>query len=232
MADEPTPNPAETLQKLLAQKNNDAMALASQLFDENFQLREKNREIKAKLPGDGTLTLSAEEAKEYNKIKTFLTDSKLDLKSIKEMAEKVPTLEKQNKELAGMETMRDLAEVGLEGSKLNLNVLKDQLQKFPDAQVTFKTEKDKDGNEAKVAYIRTAPDATEVSFTDFAKEKFADYLPALKVSAEAPPVKPGHGPDPSPNGGTATLFDRIRTQAKEAQVQPKVDIDARFGKAA
>ena len=132
-----------------------------------------------------------------------------------------------------METLRELAEVGLDGSKLKLSVLKDQLAKYPDAVIRFDTQKDKDGNEAKVAFIKHGD--KESPFTDFATENFSDYLPALKVSAEAQqPITPGNTHDPKPKGGTTSIFDRIRetvTAESKAKAAP-ADIDARFGKPA
>lgn len=237
MADDPTPpinDPATGFQNLLAKKNNDAMALASQLFDENFQLRTKNRDLADKLPKDGSLVLTAEEAKEHNKLKTFLTDSKLEFKTLKEMVEKFPELEKSNKDLAGMETYRELADIGLDGSKLKLSVLKDQLGKFPDAVIRFDKQKDKDGNESKVAFIKTTTDGTELSFTDFAAQNLSDYLPALKVTAEQQPLQPGNTHDPKPNGATGGIFDRIRESVRSEDKAKAVptNIDARFGKAA
>lgn len=226
----PQPTPASGFQALLEKHQNDSIRLASTLFDENFQLRERNRELKSQIPADGSMVLSAEDAKKYKAI----VDLGVEPKDIKAALEKLPVLEKENKELAGMETLREIADIGLDGSKLKLSVLKDQLQKYPDAVVSFKTEKDKSGNEVKVAFIKTTNDAAEVPFTQFASESLADYLPALKVNAEAAPAIPGNAHDPKPNGNAGgSIFDRIRSAVKtETETKPKVDLDARFGRPA
>lgn len=225
----PQPDPAASFQRLLEKKNNDAMALASQLFDENFQLRTKNRELSDKQPKEGTVTLTADEAKLWKAYQ----DIGVEPKEIKKSLDKLPDLEKTNKELAGMETLREMADLGLDGSKLKLSVLKDQMQKFPDAVVRFATQKDKDGNEAKVAFIKPTADGTESPFTEFAAQNLSDYLPALKVNAEqSQPLQPGNTHDPKPQGGAASVFDRIRESVKAKGDQPKVDIDARFGRPA
>ena len=67
MPDEPNnvPDPAHAFQGLLAKHNNDATAVAAKLFDENFQLRTKNRELSDKLPKDGSTVLTADEAKAW-----------------------------------------------------------------------------------------------------------------------------------------------------------------------
>lgn len=218
MADEPNepnkPNPAEHFQNLLAKNNNDALKLASQLFDENFTYRTTIRELTGKQPAEGAMVLQPDDAKEYKAFQQFKTEHKLDLKQIKEKIEKLPELEKANKSLSNTETIFKLSEIGLEGAKLKRNVLKEQVfDKYPEAVWSFKVEKDKDGKEAEVAYLSL--DGKESSFTDFAKEKLADYLPSLKVSPEAQPYKPGNAGDPPPfRAATDTEAD---TKAQSAQ---------------
>lgn len=230
--DDNKPNPAETFQKLLAQKNNDATALASQLFDENFQLRVKNRELTDKQPKEGSVVLSADDAKKWNAYEALGVEPK----ELKKSLERLPDLEKSNKELAGMEHLREVADIGIEGSKIKLSVLQKLMAEHPDAAFTFKTEKDKDGNEAKVAYIKPSADGTESSFTEFANQNFADFLPALKVSSEAQqPVPNGNTGDPKPQGGPTSFFDRLKgqlTEERKATATPAADIDARFGRPA
>jgi hypothetical protein len=190
------PNPAAAFQAMLEKNSNDGIKLASTLFDDNFQLREKNRELKKKLPADGAIVLTGDDAKEYQAFKALNVKAE----DAKKAIEAVPALEKQNKELSGMESLRELADIGLDGSKLKLSVLKDQIaSKHPDAEISFKNEKDKDGKEAKVAYIKKDKDSKEQSFTEFANAELVDYLPSLKVSTEATPQPfSGNTPDPKP----------------------------------
>jgi hypothetical protein len=235
MADDPipTPNPAEAFQALLAKHNNDATAVASKLFDENFTLRSEKRDLKSKLPKDGSVVLTGDDAAEYNAFKALNVKAADAKKAIDEL----PNLQKANKELASMENLRDLAEIGLDGSKLKLSVLKDQLARFPDAAISFKSEKDKEGKEAKVAYIKKDGDSKELSFTEFANAELADYLPSLKVSTEATKQPyTGNFGDPKPQGGGDSVFDRIRetekTKNEAAKPQPGMDLDSRFGRPA
>jgi len=212
MSDEPqitSPDPAATFQKMLAQKNNDATALASQLFDENFHQRVQIRDLKANAPKEGSVTLSADEAKAFKAYQ----DLGVDPKDIKKVMERLPELEKQNKDLSRMEILREVADVGLDGSKLKLSVLKDRFKDFPDAVFSFKIEKDKDGKESKATFLKPAPDTAEVSFTEFAETNFADYLTALKKEPDTPQPRHGNTPDPQPSGAATSLFDRIRKDA-------------------
>lgn len=228
------PNPAETFQRLLAQKNNDATALASQLFDENYQLRTKNRELSERLPKDGSVVLSSDEAKAF---KAF-QDLGVDPKDVKKALDRLPTLEKENRELAKMESLREVADLGIDGSKLKLSVLRDQLSsKFPDAIITFKEEKDKDGKTVKSAFVKKSEKDSEQSFKEFADAELADYLPSLKVSQEATPqIITAATPDPKSSNTPTSIFDRIRNETKakseSAKPVPGMDIDSRFGRPA
>jgi hypothetical protein len=230
----PALDPTAAFQRLLDKNNNDGVKLAATLFDENFQYRETIRKLKEAQPGTGALVLSADDAKEYGKLRTVLGD--LDSKGLKEILEKYPDLEKSNKELASMENIRELADVGIDGSKLKVSVLKDLvLSKYPEAEFRFVTEKDKDGNDVRTAHIKPTKDGTESTFADFAAQNLSDYLPALKVTAEQMQAPTGATPDPAPTGGNANFFDRIREQVtKENEVaaaQQNTNPLARFGRA-
>lgn len=64
-----------------------------------------------------------------------------------------------------MENLREIADLGHEGSKFKLSVVKDLLSgKFPDAVISFKTEKDAARKERKVAYIKKTADTAETKF--------------------------------------------------------------------
>jgi hypothetical protein len=232
MADEPVNNPAETFQKLLDRKNNDAMALASQLFDENYTLRTTVRELTGKQPAEGAMVLSPDNVKKWKAYEEL----GIEPKEIKKSLERLPDLEKQNKQLSQTENLFKLSDLGIDGSKLDRDVLREQLfEKYPDAVLSFKTEADKDGNSKEVAYIKPTAEGTESSFNEFANQSLAKYLPSLKVSAEAAPVKPGTPQDPAPVGGPASFFDRFRTNLeadRKATVVPAANIDERFGRPA
>jgi phage terminase large subunit len=230
----PPADPAAAFQRLLDQHKNDGIAVASKLFDENFRYRGEIRELKKKVPGEGSVVLTGDDAKAWDAFKAFNQKPE----DVKKAIDRVAELENENRELASMENLREIADIGLEGSKLKLSVLKDQLAKFPEAVISFKTEKDADGKEAKVAYVKKTEKDSETKFADFAKADLADYLPSLKVSNEAnqQPFTPGNGPDPKPTGGSTSVFDRIREDAKArneaAKPVPGLDIDSRFNRPA
>lgn len=190
MAEETTPivqhDPAAAFQKLLEKQNGNGVALASQLFDENYQLRVKNRDLTEKLPKDGTVSLTVDDAKRFEAFKALGAEPD----AIKASLDKLPELEKQTKELSQMETYREVAAIG--GYKVP--VLKKLMTEHPDAVFEIRDQKDKDGKDAKVAFIRNGD--KELPFAEFAKANFADFLPALQESSEQLPRQNGNTPDP------------------------------------
>jgi hypothetical protein len=67
----PTADPAAAFQRLLEQNKNDGIAVASKLFDENFRYRGEVRDLKKKVPVEGSVVLSADEAKEWEAFKAL-----------------------------------------------------------------------------------------------------------------------------------------------------------------
>lgn len=226
MSDTPAPaqsDPAAAFQRLLEKNSNDGLKLASQLFDENFQYRSQIRDLKDKLPKDGTVQLTADEAKQFQAYKDLGVEPK-DLKAfveigktaeeLKSAVEKVPELERSHKELSQMESYREVA--ATHGYKVP--VLKKLMAEHPDASFEIKTDKDKDGKETKVAFIRTGD--KELPFTEFAEQNFADFLPALKQDAEPLPTKVGNTPDPPPaKGSDPTPADQAALAAHARSVR-------------
>ncbi len=201
------PNPAEAFQKLLEKNNNDGVKLAAQLHDENFQLRSKMRDLKNNQPKDGAVVLSAEDAAKY---KAF-QDLGIEASKIKEAIDKLPTLETENKKLQKRDALRDVAKFGYK-----LDVLEEQMGKFPDAVFTIKKQKDAKDITKEVEVPFVSLDGKESSFEEFANQNLASYLPALKVSTEAhtnyipgnPPPPPVHSP---------TTQDAIRNEIAAQQ---------------
>ncbi len=205
------PNPAEAFQNLLTKNNNDALKLASQLFDENFQLRRDKRELKNTQPKDGAIILSPEEKNRLDEADAFLAEVKLDFNQTKERLGKVSELETENQKLVKRDSYRNVEKLGYD-----LDVLEEQLAKFPEATLTTKKIKDeKDASkEREVPFVSL--DGKESSLDDFGQEKFPKYLTALKQGeAQQQIQKPGNPPPPAVYGGGDSLFDRIRKNAEE-----------------
>ena len=229
----PAPQPVDptaAFQRLMDKNNNDALKLAQHLFDDNWQQREQLRQLRAQMP-EGSVVLAGDDAKTWTAFKAL----NVPVKDVKEGLAKLPELEKKAKELASMEHYRELSDIGLDGKKLKVSVLQDQLgTKYPDATFRFATEKDKDGKtDVRKAYIKTAADGQEVDFATFAAQNLTDYLPSLKVDAGAQqPAPTGAGPDPAPDGASTSFYDGIRKNVEEQNKAGETTVNplARFGR--
>lgn len=206
MADDPTnPNgggadPAASFQRALERVQGDATRLASQLFDENYRLREDKRTLgaeltdtKKKIPAEGAVILTADEAKALDEYKALGTPSEL-----KTRIDFFPTLEDENKSLKLRDSLREVAEVGIGGSKLRFSVLEDRVKAAGGMQFVVKEEgRDK----RKVAYVKDGD--KEIPLEQFAEKNWADYLPSLKAE-QARRTGSANGGD---GGGQPAQFD-------------------------
>lgn len=196
----------EAFQNLLAKYNNNGVNLAAQLHDENFQLRKKIRDLKTGIPVSGSLVLSQDEAKQF---KAF-QDLGIEPDKAKEAIERSNVLETENKKLAKRDSFRALAKFDYDS-----DLVEEQMEKFPDAVITIKKQKDKQDSTKEIEVPFVSLDGKESLFEDFGNDKFPKLMPVLKVSNAAPTYIPGNPPNPQISGNSTGLFDRIRKEAEE-----------------
>jgi hypothetical protein len=199
-------NPAEAYTNLLKKHNDDANAVALKLFGENFDYRNEIRELKTKLPKEGSVVLSADEVKVWNAYK----DLGVEPEKIKESLDKLPTLESENVKLTKRDKLREVEMLGYD-----IEVLEDRMSAFPNAEITVKKTKDaKDATkEDKTPFVSL--DGKESSLDDFAKENFPKFVPVLKVNADQPAL-PGNTADPKPHKQTPEDSIKQEIQAQSA----------------
>ncbi len=185
-------NKDEFVAGIKAKYNGAADVALSVLGQEAKEYRARIRELKAQMPTKDSIVLSDADAKDFNNYKKLLADSNIDLKQVKERIERFPELETNVKELSRAESERDAAEA----AGFKLSTFRKLMREFPDAEFEIKTQTDKDNSEAKVAFIRN--DGKESSLDEFAKDNFADFLPALKQEPDQQQIKSGNSPDPRP----------------------------------
>jgi hypothetical protein len=196
-------------------KHTDATQLAQQLFTENFTLREDKRKLNARLeaaqgkvPADGALVLTADEAKAWNAIKEL----NLSPDEIKSKLQSSSESEKELSSLKRKDLMREVAET--EGYKAS--VLSTLLA--ADIPVEVK-EIDKDGKKLKAAFVKV--NGADIALSDYVQTNHADFLPALRVE-QKPDNKfvrqesPGRAPN-------ANRYDQIREEQKQRQEATKTD---------
>lgn len=176
IAPPPTVDPAKAYEALLAKHNNDAGALASKLFDENYHLRSKNREIEGKLPTSGAIVLTPEQAKAWTSYQK--------LGDPKEVATQLDEGRQSIARLSEITTTEALQKIGKEAG-YNPGVFarlakQDGLspEKF---EVT--TVKGKDGKEVPAVFIKGEGDE-KTPLADFVGSTWSDFAPALKPATE------------------------------------------------
>jgi hypothetical protein len=198
-------DPTQAFQNRLAKMNGDAMAFATTLFDENYQLRGQLREAKKSLPAEGSVVLSKDDAAEYEALKALGKAADL-----KKQIEGHATLAEENASLKKRDTLRDVAQV----SNFKLSVLEDRDKASGGLEYVLKEEKDKSGEKRKVAYVKH--EGKEVPLEQFASEQWADFVPALKAGSDSGQAKRGNGGDPPPAGNVSKL-EEIKKRELERQ---------------
>jgi hypothetical protein len=198
-------NPAEALQKLLDKKNGDAMAVSLMLLSENFDLRSKNRELRDKVPADGSVVLKKEDADRlaaFDALKLKPEEVTAKLQSVTELEGKIKGHEKDG-------ALRSVSEAGWKFS-----VLKDFDTLEGGLEYLVKDET-KDGKTTKIAYVKA--DGKERPLEEYAKEKRPDLLPAMQAGE----TKAGGTPWPKQDAGgkapAGNFYDQIRKDADDRQ---------------
>lgn len=198
-----TPPAAPDLNKLVEAviaKAGDPNAALKSLVADNYALRDDLKTIRARLPGEGSIVLTGDDARDWGAYRTIGKPSDL-RKTVEEhgqLAARVGTFERD-------EQLRAVAEKA--GVKFPvLRTLAGSLA-FGEAKV-----KGKDGKEVPVVTVKDG-DAEPVPFDAYAAEKWGDFLPALKPGGklEPAPKQPGtpsrhesHRPAPNAaHGGDA-----------------------------
>lgn len=213
MPDEPndTPDPTQAFQSRLTKMNGDAMAFATQLFDENFHLREDKRvlgeelvAVKAKIPADDHVVLDPAEAQDYEAYKAIGKP-----KDIKDRLTSSETVETELADLKQKDVLREVAD--LHGYKLSILVDRDKAA--GGLEISFKN--DAKGN--KVAHVKDGDKETPV--TEFAETNWADYLPSLKVETASQPLAAVKGTPKSPRANGAHGDPNADKQARAAARQ-------------
>jgi hypothetical protein len=200
-------------------KHTDATQLAQQLFTENFTLREDKRKLNSRLeaaqgkvPADGALVLTADEAKAWTAIKELSL-------SPDEIKAKLQSSSESEKELSSLKRKDLMREVGdVEGYKPT--VLSTLIAANIPVQIK---EIEKDGKKHRAAFVTVKENGAdkEVALSDYVQTNHADFLPALRVE-QKPDNKfvrqesPGRAP-------SANRYDQIREEQKQRQEAQKTD---------
>lgn len=199
----------EQLQALLDKHKGDAMALAMALFGDNYKLREKNREMRDKVPAEGSVVMAKADA---DRLAAF---DALGLKpeEAKAKIEAVATVEGENAKLKREGMLHSLV-----GAGYSLQALQD-FDALEGASIESYGAKDeqKEGKAVRVAYVTVG--GKELPFDDYAKEKRPALASVLKSESSAAQGGVGYVPQ-SPGGRPPAKdkYEEIRNDVKRREV--------------
>ena len=165
-------DPVAGLQALLAKANGDAMGVAGLLYSENFQYREQLRQLKEQLtaaqgrvPGEGAVVLTPEQAKAWAAYQALGT-----VEVITQGLKERDTAQGELGSLRRATTLREAAETcGFDADVLG--TLAGGLE-FVLQDVTV------DGKTVKAAFVKDAQGA-QVRLEEYARQKWEKFTPAL-----------------------------------------------------
>lgn len=162
----------------LVAKHGDPTAALLVLLGENYSLRDKNRDLGAKVPGEGTIVLTGDDAKHWGTYRQLGEPGEI-RKAIdegKQHAAEVGTFRKA-------EVIRSAAEIhGFKPGVLGT------LAKDMEITIGERHDKDgkpvlKDGKPVRAALVKSEGDRL-VPLDEHAARQWGDFLPSLKVATE------------------------------------------------
>ena len=210
-----------SFQKALDKRNNDAVALARQLFDDNYSARRRNRELsdelreaKTKVPAEGSVVLSTEQAAQWAAYQALGNPEE-----VKNAIDEKSTLQGQLDSMARNTILRDVAEKS--GFKFSVLQTADDLAKSRGKNLTYELrEVEEDGAKVMRAFVKDGD--TQKPLGEYAQEQWADLMPALVVQSDTqtqtgtpyPGQYAGNGGHQQPTARTQTLSTLNKAYAK------------------
>lgn len=188
----------QSFQKALDKRNNDGVALARELYDDNYNLRKKNRELsdeatqlRGKVPAEGAVMLSADEATAWQAYKALGTHEE-----VKTAIEQRTQLQGQLDALQREAALRDAAAAA--GYKFSVLQDRDKVARIDGKELSYAVkEVEKDGTKSRVAFVKDGD--TEKPLTEYAQEQWGEFLPSLQAQGSQ---QQNGTPFPSQHSGT------------------------------
>ena len=212
----PPADPNTGVQALIQRHNNDLTAVINHLFNDNYQLREKNRGIKeqvklleGKVPAEGAVILGADEAKLLEAYKALggpedLNKFQGEFQTVKA---ELDTLKRES-----------MLETAATAHGYKASVLKTLVK---EAQVEMR-EVEKDGQKKPAAFVLNGDQA--INLDDYVSKNFADFLPALRLEASPPGTQfiPQGTGGQNPKGDVVSNFVKKAQETRDSQTNPLV----------
>jgi len=178
---------AAAFQRRLERSQGNAVALAEQLWRDNYAQREEIRQLRTRIPAEGALILTGDAATLHQQYAALGRRPDEVAAALAEL----DTLRTQARDRA----RNDLVSEAAEAAGFKAPVLARLAP--PDLEIVVKPEQ-KNGKPVKVAYVTAG--GKETPLADYAAAAWPDFLPALKAEAPRPalgtpqiPAQPANG---------------------------------------
>jgi hypothetical protein len=195
----------------LIQRQGGEGAAATLLFQENREHRQRIRELEQRVPGEGAVVLTGDQAQAWQAYQGLgaPTDLQQQLEQAQQASTELATLKRA-------EQMRAVADaVGYKPGVLH---------KLADGLTLEMREEQVEGQAARVPYVVTGENQAQ-PLTDYAQQHWADFLPALQAQPAGQPAQASQGgvqyPRQQGGGQQATsnyvgsYFERVYGKKKE-----------------
>lgn len=164
----------------------DVRAYIVDLRSENYEFRDKIRDLKAKLPADGAVVLTGDDAKSWGKYQALGSP-----KDLADARTERDTFRAENQKYQRDASIREVAELTYKGKDKVLAKVLDGVE-VEIIEVTGK-----DGKKTRVPHVNAAKEGDKpVPVVDFVEANHAEFLPALtgKPAETTNPTRPLNGP--------------------------------------
>jgi hypothetical protein len=171
----------------LIQRQGGEGAAATLLFNENREHRQRIRELEQRVPGEGAVVLSGDQAAAWQTYQGLGAPT--------DVQQRLTAAEQAQQELAGLrraEQIRGVAEAA--GYKPGV------LERLAEGLTLELREEQRDGQTARVPYVVTGENQAE-PLAEYAQTHWADFLPALRAEQQQLPTQGGGVTYPRQQGG-------------------------------
>jgi hypothetical protein len=174
----------------LIRREGGADATAQLLFQENREHRQRIRELEQRVPGEGAVVLTGDQAAAWQTYQGLGAPT--------DVQQRLTAAEQAQNELAGLrraEQIRGVAEAA--GYKPGV------LQKLAEGLTLELREEQRDGQTARVPYVVSGEGQQQQAtpLADYAQQHWADFLPALSAQQQQQPPQGGGVAYPRQQGG-------------------------------
>jgi hypothetical protein len=169
--DSPTDKVLKGIESLLKRHGNDSSEAIKTLYTENKAYRDEIRDLKAKVPAEGAIILTGDDAVHWAAYKTLGKPEE-----IKQGLDEKTQLQGKLQGLERDSILRNVAETA--GYKPTVLMNLDHMAKSQGKMLAYEVrEVTQDGKPVKVAYVKDGD--KELPISDYATATWGDFLPAL-----------------------------------------------------